>query len=383
MVGPFKALNGDGTLIKSFDNPYYAIAAASEAGLSTNKTYVTDSNGLKIFARTRKTTIYCFDGPSFLGTKDYDEAIEWASGKSRSWLVNGLGNGYSYLGRDEMKGTQEVSAVQLELASGAYNYLFSNQGTLDQEAGYAYGKCIVRLSEAKYKPSADGNGWNAYVFINVAGGGASNDMGLIGNLDKTDGTVHWRPCKNCTYAAGHNGDSFMTYPSDVMTTSTLDSSTGEYVGADDISIEAWADPDGFEFNLKNLKTGKTFHHREDHAGVNKNEAYYRVLLASSYCPVVAPIWNGSCGAELSNVVFDNVKIAKYKAGNAYAEADEEDFYPGESNVAYGYSQGAYWATHESGTRKENGTYASGATYAKDDKYVTFSVNYDGKAHEGE
>lgn len=381
MSAPFVAYNQDGTVLKSYDNPYYAIAAAADAGLSTNKTYVLDGTGTRIFERSKKSSIFCYDGPNYVGVKDYDEAMSWGGTKSRCWLVNGTGTAYSYLGRDDMAGTEDTGTATLELASGAYNYLFSKQGVLGGANGYAYGKATIRLSEASFLPSQDGNGWNAYAFINVAGSGASMDMGLIGNLD-VDGTIHWRPCKNyCPYAGTRPSDAFMTYPTDVMTTSTFNSLTKDYRNADDIALEAWAFPDGFEFKMTNLATKKTFDHKETYANVNGGgDNYYRVLLAASYCPVVAPIWNGSCGAYMKDVVFDGAQVGRYVAGSDYSSAVLDDFYPGEASVAYGYSQGAYWASHDSGVRKESGAYVSGNSYAQGDKYVSFSVAYDGSAH---
>lgn len=385
MVSPFKAYNQDGTLIKQYSNVYYAIQKASDEGLTSNKTYVLDGANTKVFERTNRNNYYCYDGPNFVGIKPSAEALEWGATRSRCFCINGLGNSMNYLGREDMAGNEPTNTAQLELASGAYNYLYSKEGVYSESdpiAGYAYSRCIVRLSEAHYLPSKDGFGWNAYAFLNVAGMGVSMDMGLIGNLDESDNTVHWRPGKNCMATELHtSGDAFMTYPDHLMTQSVWNEKSQDYTGADDILIEAWADKDGFEFNVKNLRTGALFNHRENHPGINdKALPYYRVLLAASYCPVQVPIWNGDCGAKLDNVIFDQVEIARYREDGDYSAAEMFDFYPGEECVSHGYSQGAYWASHTSGSYHQDGKYASGLSYQKGQKFVTFNVAYDGSAH---
>ena len=54
------------------------------------------------------------------------------------------------------------------------------------------------------------------------------------------------------------------------------------------------------------------------------------------------------------------------------------FFPDSEVYRDGYSQGGFRASHEFGEREENGAYASGYTYKKGDKYLSFSVDYSDK-----
>jgi hypothetical protein len=49
-------------------------------------------------------------------------------------------------------------------------------------------------------------------------------------------------------------------------------------------------------------------------------------------------------------------------------------------MIYGFTQGADCASMIYDTYKENGTYLSGLPYSKGDKFISYSVYYDGGGH---
>ena len=129
-----------------------------------------------------------------------------------------------------------------------------------------------------------------------------------------------------------------------------------------------------EYNMFNSKV--------DHLKYTDVTTYYRVLVASSYCPVVGNVWNWDCGAKTENVVWDNIKISR-SIGDDITEYRKDstikyDFYPDTDLLRDGYSQGAFASSFEYGTRKEDGKYKSGNTYKKGDKYLIQNVCYTNK-----
>ena len=87
------------------------------------------------------------------------------------------------------------------------------------------------------------------------------------------------------------------------------------------------------------------------------------------------VWNARCGASLRNVLWDNIKVARYNEAETYTEDMYEDFYPGTENMIYGFSQGGDCASMVTGYYEESkGTYKAG------DRFVSFSCYYDGGDH---
>jgi hypothetical protein len=379
---PYTAYNQDDTVIGVYPSMFSAIHHAAEKGLSTNKVYVKDSNDLVIFKRQAKNMYYMYDGDYYVGTNDSVSALNWADTKSRSYVLDGQGISFVKLGKELMEGSNEPP--HYELISGGYNYLFSKQGVMQGgswiKEGYGYASTYVRLSEATYHPSTDGDGWNAYIFINHSGK-YNIDLGLIGNL--MDGVVRWRLVRNCSHESHKpTGDNFKVLSSESVTTMTLNEN-GDYSGADDLFFEVIATVDGWTLNITNLRTNVVSTINEVHPDFHSESTpYFRFLLAASYCPVVGDVWNSRSGAYLKNVVFDHIKIARWNSSNDYSNATFEDFYPGESTMDYGYSQAADCASFEFGTYESAGNYKSGNSYSKGDKYLIFSTYYDGSNEQG-
>ena len=272
------------------------------------------------------------------------------------------------------------------------NYMFSKNGVGAGESGqnlngFSYVTATVRMSEMRYRPASDGDGWNAYIFINLRAGIIS-DLGLIGNL-MSDNTVQWRLVRNCT-STSHGTAGFLTFPEKgiVDQSTKYDAETGEYYGFDDLYFEACGLSNGWLLNITNLRTGQTYslderHYQSD--GVtplveNPDSIYYQALIASSYCPVVGNVWNWDCGAATTNVLWENITMQRYVDDNieTYRNADDSlkyKFTPDSDYLRDGYSQGAFAASHEFGVYEEDGVYASGATYKKGDTYLSQSVSY--------
>ena len=399
--GPYTVYNADGTVLTgsglSVSNPntsmYNAIRLAGEKSTSKNKMYVLDANGLLIFQRQTKSDCWCYDGTNFVGVKTQKEAEAWAAGRQKSYVVDGQGKAYVTMGINyyENSDLSKMNPDSLEMFSGGYNYLFSDSGILasDQwaEPGFGYMEVYVRLSEAKYMPTEDGTGWNAYIFINGSGGYTS-DLGLIGNL--SGDKVNWRLVRNCSHDDHKSkGDSFMVLNSGVnVTQMSWSEEEGCYTNGDDLFFQCWQTVDGWILKITNLTTGVVYTINEIHEGMfvndegsafKDNSGYFRFLLAASYCPVVSNVWNARCGAYLRNVVFDHIKIARFNESNVYTEDELQDFYPG-VNMAYGYSQGTDCSSMIYATREADGVYKSGQTYAKGDQYLSFSCYYDGGSH---
>ena len=274
--------------------------------------------------------------------------------------------------------------------------MFSTSGD-GTNTGFSYATATVRLSETIYAPPTDGGQWNAYIFINIAGGILS-DLGLIGSYNPSSHSCYWRMVRNCSsseHTAGANGiendAKFYVYNDKTVTTSKhYNPNTGECSGFDDLQFECLMRKDGWTVNITNLTTGVVYNFEDNHTHSNgsplienDNPMYGRALLAASYCPVTAPVWNWDCGAKLTNVVFENVYLTRRFTGEnmdnieAYRAAgvEREEFYPDSDVFSYGYSQGNFRASFEYGVREANGTYKSGATYKAGDKYIIYNVDY--------
>lgn len=390
-VGPYKVYSPEGAVLLTEQSMTRAIRYASANSSSSKKLVVKDANDLEIFKREAKTKAWCYEGSFFVGLKTKQEALDWSKTKTRSYVVDGMGQTYLTIGTDYYPGSDLSQDINLELNAGAYNYMYSKSGYLVSDVwekqGYGYASFIVRLSEAHYMPTQDGDGWNAYIFINGAGG-YNSDLGLIGNLEPSSNTVNWRLVRNCSYKAhdedeATHGPHFTTLIDgkvQSVTRSIYNPETKDYTGADDLLFECYQHLNGWNLTITNLRTNEEFKIDEVHEGMyeSSSSGYLRFLLAASYCPVVENVWNTRCGAYLTNVVFDNIKIARWNEEGIYNDEDLEDFYPGESCVNYGFSQGGDCASYSYGVRESDGTYASGNTYKKGDKYLIYNTFYDGR-----
>lgn len=383
-VAPYVVYNEDGTEVATFDNMFEAIRSAGANSTSSNKMYVKDGNDLQIFQRQSNSNYWCYDGLNFVGSKPSAQALEWGKNKERCYIVNGRGTGYTMVGTKYYENTDTSQEIPLELTSGAYNYMYTKSGEMAGgqwvQPGYGYMECYVRLSEATYVATKDSGQWNAYIFINGAGG-MSCDLGLIGVV-REEGVLTWALVRNCQHP-DHNalGNNFLVLGWDPVTTMTLDPETGVYTGGDDLFFQCWQTVDGWKLNITNLSNNKVFTIDEYHQSMFKNSTqYFRFLLAASYCPVELNVWNARSGASLRNVVYDGIKVARYEADNEYDPSSYEDFYPGSENMLYGFSQGADCASMIYEAHETDGTYKSGNAYTAGEKFLSFSCYYDGGSH---
>lgn len=405
LVGPFLILDEDGNFYEeteaasTFDNMYEAIRNAGQNSNTKNRLQVQDANFLQIFTYQKSSLYFVFDGEGYVGTDSSSTCVEYADSHPESYCVSGTASEYKYLGRDNMPGSTTFEETELETTTGSYNYMFSNSGITPTETlnGFSYATCNVRLSEATYKRSEDGDTWNAYIFINLKAG-ITADLGLIGSYSADTDSVQWKMVRNCSSSQHTVGTSsveeearFYVYHDKIVTSmSQYDAETKEYSGADDLHFEAVGLSDGWMLNITNLRTEEVFSFTDRHTDADGNafaengegnEMYFRALLAASYCPVVANIWNARCGAALRDVVYDSVQLTRYIDDDIESYRDESltryDFYPEEEAFNHGYSQGADNASYDYGVREEDGYYASGKSYSKGDKYISFSCYYDG------
>ena len=382
---PYDIYNADGTTFKTgFDNMYDAIREAGKNATSTNKMQVYDANGLKIFERQSQSQYWCYDSTNFVGSKPRAEALEWGKERHKCYIINGQGTSYVMIGAKYYENSDMSQDIPLELNTGAYNYMFSKGGEMEagqwSKLGYGYMECNVRLSEATYtKTEATDGAWNVYVFIN-ASGGLNSDLGLIGVV--REGKLVFALCRNCSHSSHKaRGDGFAVLSWDPVTTMEYDESKGYYCGADDLKFQCWQTIDGWIMNITNLTTNKVYTINEKHTGMFEDSIqYFRFLLAASYVPVVGDIWNARNNASLRNVIFENIYVSRFNPTNTYTEDTFEEFYPGSPSMLYGFSQGGDCASMIFDSHKENGTYLSGLPYNAGDKFVSFSVYYDGGGH---
>lgn len=383
MVAPFTIYNEDGTKFGVYNNMFDAIRVAGDNASSKNRMYVNDGNNLQIFQRQASSKCWCYDGQFFVGSKSRTEALEWGKNKTKCYIIDGQGTGYVMLGAYFYKNSDMNQNIPLELNTGAYNYMFTKSGVMENgqwaKPGYGYMECNARLSEATYTPTAARDGaWNVYVFIN-AGGGTTCDLGLMGVVK--DGKVVFVLVRNCGHSSHTVSDRFKVLSWEPVTTMEYDEAKGVYCGADDLFFQCWQTIDGWKLDITNLRTNKVYTINEKHGEMlAESTPYLRFLLAASYVPEVGDIWNARNQATLRNVIFDHVYIARFNPSNVYDSSSFEEFYPDSDNMIYGFSQGGDCASMIYDTHDSNGQYLSGNSYNAGEKFISFSVYYDGGGH---
>ena len=405
LAGPFVILTAAGDYFdeteeaSTYDNMYEAIRKAGQNSNTKNRLQVQDANFLQIFTFQKASLYFVFDGINYVGTSSTLNCEAYVNSHPDAYAVSGTASEYKYLGRTDMPGSDAFDESELETFSGSYNYMFSDSGVTPDgiENGFSYATCNVRLSEATYKRSEDGDGWNAYIFINLKAA-ITSDLGLIGSYNSSSNAIDWKMVRNCSSSQHTVGSSsvedeakFYVYHDKIVTSMrNYDPTTKEFSGADDLHFEAIGFSDGWMLNITNLNTNQVYSFTDRHTDSEGNQLvengatssmYFRALLAASYCPVVGSVWNARCGAALRNVVYDNVELTRYIDDNIESYRKDNvtryDFYPETEAFNHGYAQGGDNASFDFGVREENGTYKSGEKYEKGDKYISFSCYYDG------
>lgn len=414
-VAPYTVYNADGTVCEdpslgenSFENMFVAIKKCGAVASSKNKAYLQDSNGTIVFQRQGNTKCWVYDGMHFVSNEmSVKEAKIYAQEHPRSYVVNGQGTAYVALGDIQYT---ENRVGEGELFSGGYSYLFTPQGCASGSEwsghSYGYGSAYVRLSECTYKDISESGGgaWNAYVFFNISSSAYNCDLG-IGTYAGGGGA--WKITQNCshlshdsgtavcegfyidaagnvshddTYAELSSSNRFMVWQNYVVTTMTK-GADGVYSGADDLFLEAYAYENGWYCCVTNLRTNEKWGYTHIHEGMNTTQSdYMRVLLAASYCPVEGNLWNARDGGYFKNVVFEDVKVAKYRADgdeDGYQSAEKENFFFGEDTLFNGFTQAADCASLLYGTTDEAGVWKSGLEKITGSNWFSFSSYYDG------
>ena len=132
-VAPYIVYNEDGTEYSKHTTMFNAIRDAGNNATSKNKMYVEDGNGLQIFKRQSKTQYWCYDGTNFVGTKPRTEALAWGQNRIKCYIIDGQGTGYVMVGTNYYEGSNLNQTINLELSSGAYNYIFTNSGRIEAD----------------------------------------------------------------------------------------------------------------------------------------------------------------------------------------------------------------------------------------------------------
>ena len=385
-VAPYQVYNADDTAVAdaSYDSMYLAIRYAGANATSKNALYIKDGNGLKIFERQALSNCWVYDGTHFVGTMEQKAAIAWADEHPRCYIVNGRGTAYVHLGAENHAAPHPEDVY--ERISGGFSYVFSSSGEMGaadtwEKYGYSYASGYVRLSEATYRDATEltpSSQWNAYIFFNIRG----RDNCDLGIGAFAGGNGAWKIVHNCSNEDHKKPDaetpSFFVYQDQVVTTMTKDPETGIYSGADDLFIEAIGSTDTWILRVTNLRTNQVFGYTHTHKDMNKDaEGYFRVVLAASLCPVIGSIWDASAGGYLKNVVWEDVKLARWNSEGVYTDADKESMRIGTANVQHAFTQAADTAHLSWGEHKTDGTYKSGNSYKAGTPYYSFSSYYDG------
>lgn len=416
-AAPYKIYNADGTVCEdsqlganSFENMFVAIKKCGAVATSKNKAYVKDANGSVIFQRQGNTKCWVYDGTHLVSNEmTVTQAKSYAEGHPRAYVVNGQGTAYVALGDIQYTDNRVGEG---ELFSGGYTYLLTPQGCASGSEwsgySYAYGSAYVRLSECTYKDISESGGgaWNAYVFFNISSSAYNCDLG-IGTY--AGGKGAWKITQNCSHvsheagtavcegfyidAAGNvthdeayaelaSSNKFMVWQNYTVTKMTR-GEDGVYSGADDLFLEAYAHENGWYVCVTNLRTNEKWGYTHTHEGMNTTQSdYMRVLLAASYCPVDGNLWNARDGGYLKNVVFEDVKVAKYQADGEYGDVEKETFFFGEDTIFNGFTQAADCANLIYGATDVAGVWKSGLDKLIGTKWFAFSSYYDGTHMDG-
>ncbi|MDE5897061.1 MAG: hypothetical protein K2H43_04530, partial [Clostridia bacterium] len=247
-AAPYTVFHSDGTAAaQPFNSMFAAIRYAGENASNADPMPVRDANGLEIFRRQGTTQSWCYDGTNYVGSMPQKEALDWAYGRARSYVYNGRGTAFVYVGTEYPTDGRPPSYEQ---GASGYSYLRTPSGdNVSGEwvtNGYSYASGTVRLSEATYFDAPDSQ-WNAYIFFNVSTVSENCDLGIgmFGTSQNDPRYVgmdgQWKIIHNCTHASHKNGEdadpSFRIWDQTV-TTMKKDPETGIYSGADDLLIEA-------------------------------------------------------------------------------------------------------------------------------------------------
>lgn len=413
-VAPYTIYNADGTLCSlpvvgsnKFSSLFKAIRTCGVIATTKNKAMVKDAEGLVVFRRTTNIKCWVYNGTSVVGVMSLKDGRAYAQQHPMAYVVNGQGGAYIALGQ---KIWTDEPVGEGELISGGYTYLMSPQGCASGEKmsghSYGYGSAYLRLSECRYKDISEYGGglWNAYAFFNIASSGQSCDLG-IGCF--AGGQGKWKIVHNCTHpshtegtaicegfyidAAGNvthdedyaeqaKGNFFMVWQNYVVTTMQR-GADGIYSGADDLFIEAWAGLDEWWLRVTNLRTNEKWGYRHYHPGMHEGQSdYMRVLLCASYCPVEGNVWNSRDGGYIKDVVYEDVKIAKYHEDGDYSGAEKEYFAFDKGTIFKGYTQAPDCAKLLCGWNEDGGVWKSGAKKIADSNWFNFSSYYDGSGN---
>lgn len=357
--GIYYVYNADGTAIMETNSIWTAIIKARDNSKSSNKCYVLDYNDETIYRYTSKA-YYMYQGETYKGSADTEqEAIRWASKYSDSYVINGIATEFVYVGKELITDDTTLNAETvrgIELMSGAYVYMFSEKynSEICNGVGYSYIEYKVEFSKAKLKyftDTSNENGWNAYIFTNImCDSPYSNcDMGIIQGWESDKGK--WAPVFN------YNGNLYSPDSTVVITQMVYNIEDDTYYGVDDLYFKCYVDGNKYCLSITNLTTNVEYYYEcvNDNLVGNADKSY--ILLAASNCPVSkgGNFWNPRCGNSFENIIFRDVKVAKYSNDFDYENAPKYDYYPDSDACSYTLVMGGDNADCKYGT-DEDGKY---------------------------
>ena len=89
------------------------------------------------------------------------------------------------------------------------------------------------------------------------------------------------------------------------------------------------------------------------------------------------VWDARDEGFIKNVVWEDVKVARYNEDDVYTDEDKAEFSRENGTIQYAFTQGADCAHLEFGVHGSDGFYESGAPYEAGASYLVFSSYYDG------
>lgn len=303
----------------------------------TKQWYVLDSDKQEVYKYIKKN-YYMYRSNSYHGvTENESRAISWAKKYSDSYVLNGWGTEFSYVGyeviTDDTAIKNNPNIRGIELMSASYVYLFSekyNSETLGG-TGLSYIEFTVEFSKAKIKyftNKDNESSWNAYVFANIMldNPWANCDMGII-NGGWNGGEGRWQPVFN------YNGTMYMP-STDVITTMEYNEEDDTYYGVDDLFFRCFLKDNKYCMYIKNITQDMEYYYEQENEQLVEHGYKSYVLLAASNCPVslYGEVWNPRSGNSFENVIFRDVKVKKYALDYSLEEA--YDYYPLEDMVSY-------------------------------------------------